>query len=82
MPKWRPYPMEARNETRKPTATTNGENGGAGALAVCVKIVTAFNALLTAGVFALAVAWGLALPAAGCALAFIVSAFMMKGGAA
>ena len=29
--------MEARNETRKPTATTNGENGGAGALAGCVN---------------------------------------------
>ena len=30
--------MEARNETRKPTATTNGENGGAGALAGCGNI--------------------------------------------
>ena len=29
--------MEARNETRKPTATTNGKNGGAGALAGCVN---------------------------------------------
>ena len=73
--------MRAR-ETRTLAATlTSEESGGARALAGCVKIVAAFNALLTAGVFALAVAWGLALPAAGSALAFIVSAFMLKGGA-
>ena len=74
--------MNARNETRTPTAIPNGNQGGARALAGCVKIALAFDAALSAGAFALAVAWGLALPAAGCAAAFAVSVFMLKGGAA
>ena len=74
--------MIANENTRTPTATPNGNQGGARALAVCVKIVTGLNVAICAGVFALAVAWGLALPAAGCAAAFAVSAFMLKGGAA
>ena len=74
--------MKARNETRKPTATTNGENGGAGALAGCVKIVTAANVALSAGGCAYALGAGTVAPAAGLALAAIVSAFMLKGGAA
>lgn len=60
--------------------------GGARALAGCVKIVTAFNAAMSASAFALAVAWGPALPAAGLAVAFAVSASMLafksKGGVA
>ena len=82
MPNWRSNPMRAREKRTLAATLTSEEDGGARALAGCVKVVTAFNALLTAGVFALAVAWELALPAAGCALAFVVSAFMLKGGAA
>ena len=74
--------MEARNETRTPTATTTGNQGGARALAECVKIALAFDAAMSAGVFALAVAWGLALPASGLALAAIVSALMLAWGGA
>ena len=78
--------MASKEKTRSRAATTNRENGGAGALAGCVKIVTAFNAAMSAGAFALAVAWGPALPAAGLAVAFAVSASMLafksKGGAA
>ncbi len=73
-------------ETRTPTATTNGEEGRAhGALAGCVKVVTAFNAALSAGVFALAACWGFALPAAGCLAAFAVSLgliALLRGGRA
>ena len=76
----------ASKETRTLTATTNSENGGARALAGYVKIALAFDAALSAGVFALSVFWGLALPAAGCAATFAVSAFMLTrfqiGGAA
>ena len=56
--------------------------GGACALAGCVKIVTAANVALSAGGCALAVAWGLALPASGLALAAIVSALMLAWGGA
>ena len=73
--------MASKEKTRMPSAIQNG-NGGAGAFAVCVKVVTAFNAVLTVGAFALSVAWGLALPAAAFAAMFAVSAFMLKGGAA
>ena len=74
--------MRAKNETRKPTATPNGKNGGAGALAGCVKIVTAANVAMSAGGCAYALDAGTVAPAAGLALAAIVSAFMLKGGAA
>lgn len=67
----------ASKGTRMLTATTNSENGGARALAGCVKIALAFDAALSAGVFALSAFWGLALPAAGCAVTFAVSAFML-----
>ena len=63
--------MEA-NETRRADRYTNGAEVRAhGALAKCVKI-------------ALAACWGFALPAAGLALALIVSAVTLKliGGAA
>ena len=73
--------MASREQTRMQTAISNCEDGGACALACCVKIALAFDAAMSAGAFALAVAWGLALPAAGCAAAFAVSAFMLKGGA-
>lgn len=68
-----------KQETGK-TAAKAAKIGGACALAGCVKVAFAANALLSAGVFALAVAWGFALPAIGCAAAFAVSAFMLKGG--
>ncbi len=75
----------AKNETRTPTATPNGNRGGARALPVEVKIALAFDAALTAGACALSACWGFALPAAGLALALIVSAvtlaFKSKGGA-
>ena len=74
--------MIANGMMRTPTAIPNGNQGGARALAGCVKIALAFDAAMSAGVFALAAAWGLALPAAGCAAAFAVSVFMLKGGAA
>ena len=64
----------AREMMQLRTATPNREeDGGARALAGCVKVVTAFNAALSAGVFALAACWGFALPAAGCLAAFAVS---------
>ena len=72
----------ASEKTRARAAIKNREDGGAGAFAVCVKVVTAFNAVLAVGAFALSVAWGLALPAAAFAALFAVSAFMLKGGAA
>ena len=67
----------ASKETRTLTATTNSENGGARALAGCVKVALAFDAALSAGVFAMSAFWGLALPAAGCAATFAVSAVML-----
>ena len=66
-------------ETGK-TAAKAAKIGGACALAGCVKVAFAANALLSAGVFALAVAWGFALPAIGSAAACGLSAFMLKGG--
>ena len=71
--------MASREQTRMQTAISNCEDGGACALACCVKISLAFDASLSAGVFALSVFWGLALPAAGCAVAFLVSVFMVWG---
>lgn len=75
--------MASREQTRMPSAIQNG-NGGACALAGCVRIASAANVVLAAGVFALSACWGYALPAAGCAVAFLVSAFLvyaLKGGA-
>ena len=74
--------MIANGMMRTPTATPNGNQGGAGALAGCVKIVTVASVALSAGGCALAVAWGLALPAAGLALAFALSALMLAWGGA
>ena len=66
--------MEAVKK-RRADRYTNGADGRAhGALAKYVKIALAFDAALTAGACALAACWGFALPAAGLALAFIVSA--------
>ena len=76
--------MEA-NETRRADRYTNGAEVRAhGALAKCVKIALACDAALSAGACALAACWGFALPAAGLALALIVSAVTLKliGGAA
>ena len=69
--------MASREQTRMQTAISNCEDGGARALAGYVKIALAFDAALSAGVFTVAVVWGLALPAAGCAATFAVSAFML-----
>ena len=69
--------MASREQTRKLTAITNSDKGGARALAGLVRIALAFDAALSAGVFAVAVVWGLALPAAGCVATFAVSAFML-----
>ena len=78
--------MASREQTRMQTAISNCEDGGACALTCCVKIALAFDAALSAGVFALSAFWGLALPAAGCLATFAVSAFMLTrfqiGGAA
>ena len=40
--------MNANGNTRTPTATPNGNQGGARALAGCVKIVTELNVALCA----------------------------------
>lgn len=75
----------AKNEKRRADRYNNGvEDGGARALAGCVRCVCVFNAALTAGACALAAYWGFALPALGLALALIVSvmAFKLIGGAA
>ena len=71
--------MASREQTRMQTAISNCEDGGACALACCVKIALAFDAALSAGVFAMSAFWGLARPAAGCAVAFLVSVFMVWG---
>lgn len=64
----------AREMMQLRTATPNREeDGGARALAGCVKIALAFDAALSAGACALAARWGFALPAAGCLAAFAVS---------
>ncbi len=63
--------------------TYGAEDGGARALAGCVKIALAFDAALTAGACALAARWGFALPAAGLALMFAVSLIsiaLLRGG--
>lgn len=56
--------------------------GGARALAGIVKIVTAANVAMSAGGCAYALDAGTVAPAIGLTLAAIVSAFMLKGGAA
>ena len=78
--------MIANWKTRTPTATPNGNLGGARALPVEVKIALALDAALTAAAFAVACAWKCYLPALGLSAAFAVSASMLafksKGGAA
>lgn len=73
--------MASKEKRQTRTAATN-RNGGARALAGCVKIVTAANVAMSAGGCAYALDAGTVAPAAGLALAAIVSAFMLKGGAA
>lgn len=71
-------------KTRTPTATPNGNQGGARALPVEVKIALAFDAALSAGGCAVSASWGCALPALGLALACAVSVATfaaLKGGA-
>ena len=74
--------MASKEKTRSRAATTNRELGGAGALAGCVKIVTALNVAMSAGGCAYAMDAGQVAPAAGLALAAVVSAFMLRGGVA
>ena len=75
-----------QNETRRADRYTNGAEGGARALAGCVKIALAFDAALSAGACALSASWGCVLPALGLALACAVSAVtfatLREGGAA
>ena len=76
----------AKNEKRRADRYTNGaEDGGARALAGCVKIALAFDAALTAGACAVSASWGCVLPALGLALACAVSvatfAALREGGA-
>lgn len=56
--------------------------GGARALAGCVRIVTAANVAVGVAGCAYALAAGAAGPFLGLAVALVVSAFMLKGGAA
>ena len=76
--------MEA-NTTRTPTATPNGNRGGARALPVEVKIVTLANVALCAAAFAVACAWKCYLPALGlgaaCAVSIAMLATFKTGGA-
>ena len=74
--------MRAREKRTLAATLTSEEDGGARALAGCVKIVTAANVAMSAGGCAYALDAGTVAPAAGLALAAIVSAFMLKGGAA
>ena len=78
--------MASKEKMRTPTATPNGNQGGARALPVEVKIALAFDAALTAAAFAVACAWKCYLPALGLSAAFAVTASMLafksKGGAA
>jgi len=75
--------MASKEKTRARAATTIREEGRAhGALAGCVKIVTALNVAMSAGGCAYAMGAGQVAPAAGLALAAVVSAFMLRGGAA
>ena len=73
-------------KTRTPTATPNGNQGGARALPVEVKIVTLANVALCAAACAVSASWGCVLPALGLALACAVSAAtfaaLREGGAA
>ena len=77
--------MASKEKTRRPAAIQNG-NGGAGALAGCVVIVSAANVVLAAGVAAFALSIGACgWPVVGLAAAAALSAFMaftLKGGAA
>ena len=74
--------MIANGMTRTPTATPNGNQGGAGALAGCVKIVTAANVALSAAGCACALDAGTFAPSMGLALAVVVSALMLAWGGA
>ena len=74
--------MASKEKTRSRAATTNREDGGAGALAGCVRTVCAANVALAAGGCAYAANVGTAWPCLGLAVALIVSAWMLKGGAA
>lgn len=67
----------AKNEKRTPTATPNGNRGGARALPVEVKIVTLLNVALCAAAFAVACAWKCYLPALGLGAACAVSVTML-----
>ena len=78
MQTWKWNPMRAEKRHAGETAKV----GGARALAGIVKIVTAANVALSAGGCAYALGAETVAPAAGLALAAIVSAFMLKGGAA
>ncbi len=78
--------MASKEKTRTPTATPNGNQGGARALPIEVKIALAFDVTLASGLAALAVCWGYALPAIGSAFACVASAVTLaltsRGGAA
>ena len=74
--------MASKEKTRSRAAISNRENGGARALAGCVKIVTALNVAMSAGGCAYAMDAGQVAPAAGLALAAVVSVLMLRGGAA
>ena len=69
--------MASKEKKRTPTATTNGNQGGARALPVEVKIALAFDAALAAGACAVACAWGCVLPASGLGAACAVSVAML-----
>ena len=74
--------MASKEKTRSRAATTNREDGGAGALAGCVRTVCAANVALAAGGCAILGAkfgiCGAGLPLAGLALAVVVSAAMVS----
>ena len=69
--------MIANGMTRTPTATPNGNRGGARALPVEVKAATWFNVALCAAACAVACAWKCYLPALGLGAACAVSVFML-----
>ena len=69
--------MASKEKKRTPTATTNGNQGGARALAVEVKIALAFDAALCGTACAVACAWKCYLPALGLGAACAVSVFML-----
>ena len=73
--------MASKEKTRLRAAISN-RKGGARALAGCVKIVTALNVAMSAGGCVYAMDAGQVAPAAGLALAAVVSVLMLRGGAA